>query len=166
MNKKPEAVVTLRFDAEIIDAVQRRAQKRGHEFAEEVMWLVVEGLGDELPSAFRDWLRRREEIVQRFGLKAVAIQALAIKAEGWRGDIIAETGRLLMEEKPWADGYQALLGADPFDKRVKMKARINPMLGRRAKLLLGAKTGKPFPVKQPSIFTTSSTLLQPLPDTA
>ena len=66
-----------------------------------------------------------------------------------------------MEEKSWADGYRALLGADPFDKGVKMKARINPMLGRRAKLLSGAETGKPFPVKQPSIFTTSSTLVAP-----
>jgi hypothetical protein len=60
--------------------------------------------------------------VQRFGLKAVEI----IRAEGWRTDIIAETARRLMTENThWRDSYKLLIGADPYEKRIKAKERIN-----------------------------------------
>ena len=44
----------------------------------------------------RDWLRQRETLVQRFGLKALEI----VGAEGWRTDIIAETVSRLMARIP------------------------------------------------------------------
>ncbi len=153
-----DTIVTLRLDPEITAALQRAATKAGRELAEQIQWMLVDALGDDLPAAHRTWLRQREELVQQFALKAVAI----VQAEGHRDDIIAEAGqRLLIEDPAWGDRYEAWIGGGRFAKGIKLKERINPMLGRRVKLLIGAATGKPFPVKQPSIFTTSSTLLPP-----
>ena len=131
----------------------------GREPNEQIIWLLVEVLDQAglLPVDLRDWLRRREALVQRFGLKAVQIT----QTEGWRTDIIAETARrLLAEDAEWSRDYKELIGAEPFEKGVKAKERVNPMLGRRVKLLLGAEADKPFTVPQPSIFTTSTHLHQ------
>lgn len=152
-----DTIVTLRLDPEITAALQRRAAKAGRELGEQIQWMIIEALGHDLPAAHRKWLREREDLVQRFSMKAVAIE----KVEGFRDDIIAETARRLLTEEPaWGDLYEAWIGGDRFAKRIKLKERINPMLGRRVKLLLGAATGKPFSVRQPSIFTTSSTLVR------
>jgi hypothetical protein len=160
MDKKPESVMTLRLDAEIAEALQKLAAKEGRDASEQVVWVLIEALDKAglLPADVRDWLRKREALVQRFGLKAVEI----IRTEGWRTDIIAETARrLLGEDVDWTKSYESLIDAGMFEKRVKAKERINPMLGRRVKLLLRAETGKPFAVPQPAIFTTSSHLLPP-----
>ncbi|MFC3124331.1 hypothetical protein ACFOD4_04595 [Pseudoroseomonas globiformis] len=102
-------------------------------------------------------------MISRFGNKAVEI----IRTEGWRNDIIAETARRLMaEDQAWGADYESLIGCAPYTKKVKIKERINPLLGRRVKALLGAVTGKPFAVKQPAIFTSASHLLPPDNDAA
>jgi hypothetical protein len=100
----------------------------------------------------------REAVISRFSMRAMEI----ISTEGWRSDIIAETARWLMtEDAAWAADYAKLIAADPYAKGVKIKDRINPLLGKRVKGLLGAVTGKAFTVAQPSIFTTASHLWAP-----
>ncbi len=125
-----------------------------------MLWLIIEALDKAglLPTKLRDWLLLREGLLQRFGRKAVDI----VRAEGWREKIIAETAsRLVVEDAAWRGDYGKLIGADPFARGIEMKSRINPMLGRRVKVLLGAETGTQFAVPQPSIFASSSRLIEP-----
>jgi hypothetical protein len=159
MNQSPRAVIALRLDAEIAEGLRTLAACEGRDPHEQVVWLILEALvkANLLPPGLRDWIQRRERLIQRFGVKAVEIT----KTEGWRADIIVETARRLMREHAgWRADYAALIDADPYEKRIKAKERINPMLGRRVKLLLRADTGKPFAVKE-SIFTTASHLIEP-----
>jgi hypothetical protein len=163
MSMAPDTFLGLRFEPEIAKALAAYATKNGREPKEQVIWLVIEALDKAglLPADLRAWLMLREQVVGRFGLKAVAI----IRSEGWRNDIIAETARRLMaEDRAWAADYETLIGCAPYTKKVKLKERINPLLGRRVKLLLRAETGKAFSVGKEAIFTTASYLLPPKGD--
>ena len=154
MTQPEERPITLRLDKDIAEVVRRLAHESGRDMAEQIVWLVIETLDREghLSPDLREWLRLREHLVQQFGLRAVEIT----RTEGWRNDIISETANRLMqqEDRSWADDYKRWTA-------VHAKSRINPLLGRRVKLLLRANTGKPFSVRQPHIFNTSSHLHPP-----
>ncbi|MFC3124337.1 hypothetical protein ACFOD4_04625 [Pseudoroseomonas globiformis] len=165
MTPTPDSVIALRLDVAIAKALGQSAARSGREPNEQIVWWIIEALDKEglLPEDLRAWLLLREAVISRFGSKAAEI----IRTEGWRSDIIAETARRLMtEDAAWAADYAKLIAAEPYAKGVKVKDRINPLLGKRVKGLLGAVTGKAFSVPQPSIFTTASHLLLPDDDAA
>lgn len=155
MSKEP--VIGLRLEPEIAAALRKLAQNNGRDPVEQIVFLITEAVLPLLPPSRAEWHRLRERVIQHFVDTAQAITG----TEGWRSDIIAETGRRLAEDPAWRANYEKLIDDDAFAKGVKVKDSINPTLGRRTKLRLSAETGKVFAVRQPSIFTSSSHLHQP-----
>ncbi|WP_157985986.1 hypothetical protein [Teichococcus vastitatis] len=154
MSKGP--VIGLRLEPEIDEAVRQLARKNGRDPAEQIVFLITEAVLPLLPPSRANWHKLREQVIQRFVECAQEIT----DSEGWRSDIIAETGRRLAEEPSWRADYEKVIDAAAFAKGVRIKDNINPVLGRRTKLRLRAETGKVFAVPQPSIFTSSSHLHQ------
>ena len=157
MSKEP--VIGLRLEPEIAEALRKLAEDNGRDPFEQIVFLITEAVLPFLPPSRADWHRLREQVIQRF----VGLAQEITRTEGWRSDIIAETGGRLAKDPAWRADYEKLIGADAFAKSVKVKDSINPTIGRRTKLRLRAETGKVFAVRQPSIFTSSSHLHQPSP---
>ncbi|MCB4825505.1 hypothetical protein [Roseicella aerolata] len=151
-----EPVIGLRLETEIVEALRKLAEKNGRDPVEQIVFLITEAVADAglLSPSRAEWHRLRESLILRFVYKAQKIT----EVEGWRTDIIAETARRMLEDTTWRADYERLIGADAYARNVKLKDVINPALGRRTKLRLGAETGKVFAVRQPSIFTASSHL--------
>jgi hypothetical protein len=155
MKTEPK-IVTIRLSPELHEALLKLASREGRDLGDQISWAILENLSGTgmLPLHLEQWLLQREALISRFGFKAQEI----VMDGGWRNDIVAETARQLMAEgSPWAEDYHNWLGADPYSK-VKDKDRINPLLGKRVRSILGATVGKAYKVAQPSIFSQSSYL--------
>jgi hypothetical protein len=148
-SNEPTEVLSLRLPASKAAAFRKLAAAEGREPAEQLEYLAVEALiaAGLLPQKEVEVHRLRESLIRRFVDKAEEIYA-----ETSREDIIAETARQVMRDLDWAHDHGVY-------KTLRDLRTLHPTFGRRVKLRLKLRTGKPYSVPKPNILGDSSYLL-------
>ena len=157
MTEPKSVTASIRLPARVASLARSRAQATGYDLNDYLTKLIMKDLGEGsmLPPDLQAAFQRREELVRRFGAKAVEIA----RSRGPNPKIVAETARRIIDEDPsWLVEYAQFIGGEPFGKRVAAKKVINPALSRWTKSVLHATAGGAYAVKQPSIFSVATKL--------
>jgi hypothetical protein len=150
--KQTKVVASTRVEPWKMAGLAKLAKDNGRDVSEQLDFLITEALiaAGLVAEEEQRVHRLRESLIRQYLGMAVQIQ----ESEGHRDDITAETARRVTQLTDWKTDYDTYLS-------LRDKNTINPTFGRRTNLRLGLMTGKVYDVPRPSIFSTSSYLLQP-----
>lgn len=130
-------VLSIRLEASVFAAASDEARNESRDLNDFIGALIVDGLVAR--GAFDDDPDEKNKLLSRERLLAVVARtAKEIEArDGHREDITVATCRQLETDKEWLREYREFIEAEPFDKKVPLKKRINPRIGARIAASLG-----------------------------